>query len=94
MRGQKDYIKMRAETTKEREKSWEEESFAQGLRLYAEAMVDYLEKNGNVATRGKLGKLFDDTTMQKFPRTLTGRNLYETITGIKKEDIGYRENEK
>ena len=81
-------------TTDGREKSWDEESFAQGLRLYAEAMVDYLEKSGSGAARGKLEKLFDDTTMARFPKTLTGKSLYETITGLKKEGIGYRGKEK
>jgi hypothetical protein len=69
----------------------EEEDFYQAKRIYANAVCTILERAGAEAAKRELEKAFADATLEGFPDGLTKDNIYDTIMGMGRSEIVYRE---
>ncbi|MEO1545325.1 MAG: hypothetical protein AAFU74_01140 [Bacteroidota bacterium] len=71
--------------------TYEEESFFHGVRIYTEALIMTLEKEGEMAVKLRLRETFGDETLKLFPKDLTKENLSKTLMGLNQNEVVYRE---
>ena len=69
----------------------DKEDFYQAKRIFAESIVNIFENHGGDSARKNLEELFSSITMHLFPKELTKENLYDTIVGLKRSEIVYRD---
>lgn len=69
----------------------EQDDFYQSKRIYAEAMVELLDREGGDTAKKRLAELFADETLSLFPEKLDRHSLYFTIINLTKEQMLYRD---
>jgi|TARA_B100000949_G_scaffold51332_1_gene45000 hypothetical protein len=69
----------------------EEEDFYQAKRIFASAVCTILEKDGIQPAKRELEKAFNESTLERFPRELTKKAIYDTIISLERSQIVYRD---
>lgn len=69
----------------------EEEDFYQAKRIFASAVCTILEKDGIQSAKRELENAFNESTLERFPRELTKKSIYDTIISLERSEIVYRD---